>query len=174
MALADRRETARALLIIADAAAVAASLGLGVQFVVGADLRLAAILTMPFSILLARMFGLYERLGRGLGRSTLTDAPRQFQLATLIALLASLLGDRLTGAVDPGSDARFLALLLITLPTARAAARWLPAALALSDAWCRRPRARRARPSDNRGLSAGRTHLVGWVPLGQLSDAGGP
>jgi hypothetical protein len=59
VALADRRETARALLIIADAAAVGASLGLGVQFVVGADLRLAAILTIPFAIVLARMFGLY-------------------------------------------------------------------------------------------------------------------
>jgi exopolysaccharide biosynthesis polyprenyl glycosylphosphotransferase len=171
VALADRRETARALLMIADAGAVGASLGLGVQFVVGADLRLAAVLTIPFVVLLARVFGLYERLGHGLGRSTLTDVPRQFELATLLALLASLVGDRLIwGPWTPAATLGFWLSLMVTLPTARAAARWLPAALAperclvIGDL----ERAARVRRTIV-GLSGGRSHLVGWVPLDQLS-----
>jgi exopolysaccharide biosynthesis polyprenyl glycosylphosphotransferase len=172
VALADRRETARALLIIADAVAVGASLGLGVQFVVGADLRLAAILTIPFVIVLARVFGLYERLGRGLGRSTLTDAPRQFQLATLLALLASFVGDRLIwGPWTPLATLVFWLCLLVTMPTARAAARWLPAAIAPERCLVVGDLERAARVRRTIiGLSAGRSHLVGWVPLDQLSE----
>jgi exopolysaccharide biosynthesis polyprenyl glycosylphosphotransferase len=171
VALADRRETARALLMIADAAAASVSLGIGVQFLLGADLRLAAVLTIPFVVLMARVFGLYERLGRGLGRSTLTDVPRQFQLATLLALVASLVGDRLIwGPWTPAATLVFWLSLLVTLPLARAAARWLPAAFApercvvIGDP----ERAARVRRTIV-GLSAGRTHLVGWVPLDQLS-----
>ena len=93
--LAARRETARALLMVADAGAVAFALGIGVQFVAGAQLRPAALAAIPLAILVARVFGLYERPGRGLGRSTLTDVPRQAQVATLLALLASIFGDAL-------------------------------------------------------------------------------
>ena len=87
-AFAARRDTARALLIGADAAAVSLALGVAVQLGAGAQLRPAALLAIPSVVLLARVFGLYERLGRGLGRSTLTDLPRQFQLATLYTLPA--------------------------------------------------------------------------------------
>jgi exopolysaccharide biosynthesis polyprenyl glycosylphosphotransferase len=172
VALADRRETARALLITADAAAVGVSLGIGVQFLVGADLRLAAVLTIPFVVVLARTFGLYERLGRGLGRSTMTDVPRLFELATLLALLASLVGDRLIwGGWTPQVTLGFWLSLLVTLPAARAVARWLSAALAperclvIGDVE-RAPRVRRTIV----GLSGGRSHLVGWVPLDQLTE----
>ena len=98
-ALAARREFARGLLIVADTAAVSFALGVGVQLVAGLPLSPAAMLAIPFIVVVARLFGLYERPGRGLGRSTLTDVPRQCQLATLTALLASMLGDHLTPAV---------------------------------------------------------------------------
>ena len=158
--------------MIADAGAVSASLGIGVQFLMGADLRFAAILTIPFMVVLARGFGLYERPGRGLGRSTLTDVPRQFQLATLLALIVSVLGDRLIW--EPWtSDATlvFWLGLLVTLPTGRALARWVPAALAperclvIGDI----ERAARVRRTIA-GLSGGRSQLVGWVALDQLSQ----
>ena len=164
-AFAARRDTARALLIGADAAAMSLALGIGVQFVAGAQLRPAALLALPFVVVLARVFGLYERLGRGLGRSTLTDLPRQFQLATLLALIAAMLGDELTFvAWRPTTTLVFWLSLLVTLPAARAAARWLPAAVApehclvIGDI----ERARRVRRTIE-SLSAGRTRLVGWV-----------
>jgi exopolysaccharide biosynthesis polyprenyl glycosylphosphotransferase len=172
VALANRRDTARGLLVLADAAAVCVALGIGVQFVVGADLRLAAVLTIPFVVVMACLFGLYERLGRGLGRSTLTDIPRQFQLATLLALVASLVGERLIWSPwTPAATLVFWIGLLVTMPTARAAARWLPTAVAperclvIGDP----ERAARVRRTIV-GLSAGRSQLVGWVPLDQLSN----
>ena len=174
-AFAARRDTARAMLIGADAAAMSLALGLGVQVVAGAQLRPAALLALPFVVLLARVFGLYERLGRGLGRSTLTDLPRQFQLATLLALIAAMLGDELTFVPwRPATTLVFWLSLLVALPAARAAARWLPAAVApehclvIGDI----ERARRVRRTIE-SLSAGRTRLVGWVTLEQLGDAEG-
>jgi len=174
-AFAARRDTARALLIGADAAAMSLALGIGVQVVAGAQLRPAALLALPFVVVLARVFGLYERLGRGLGRSTLTDLPRQFQLATLLALIAAMLGDELTFVPwRPATTLVFWLSLLVALPAARAAARWLPAAVApehclvIGDI----ERARRVRRTIE-SLSAGRTRLVGWVTLEQLADAEG-
>jgi exopolysaccharide biosynthesis polyprenyl glycosylphosphotransferase len=174
-ALAARRETARALLVGADAAAVSIALGIGVQVLAGAQLRPTALLALPCVVLLARVFGLYEHLGRGLGRSTLTDLPRQFQLATFVALIAAILGDHLTFVPwRPMTTAVFWLSLLATFPLARAAARGLPAAVAperclvIGDI----DRARRVRRTIA-SLSAGRTRLVGWVTLEQLSHADG-
>src|SRR3712207_8436800 len=59
------------LLVVADAAAVAVALGIGVEVIRGTQLRPVAILSIPFVAFVARLFGLYERPGRGLGRSTL-------------------------------------------------------------------------------------------------------
>ena len=173
---AARGDTARVpRLIGVDAAAMSLALGIGVQVVAGAQLRPTALLALPFVVVLARVFGLYERLGRGLGRSTLTDLPRQFQLATLLALIAAMLGDELTSvAWRPTTTLVFWLSLLVTLPAARAAARWLPAAVApehcliIGDI----ERARRVRRTIE-SLSAGRTRLVGWVTLEQLGDAEG-
>jgi exopolysaccharide biosynthesis polyprenyl glycosylphosphotransferase len=174
-AVAARRDTARGLLITADAAAVSLSLGIGVQLVASSQLRPAALLAIPAVVFLARVFGLYERLGRGLGRGTLTDLPRQFQLATLVALTAAMVGSELTFVPWRPITTLILWLsLLLTLPAARAAARWLPAAIA--PEYClvigdmeRALRVRRTIAT----LSAGRTQLVGWVTLEQLGDAEG-
>jgi exopolysaccharide biosynthesis polyprenyl glycosylphosphotransferase len=159
--------------MVADAAAVCAALGIGVQFVAGEDLRLAAILTIPFVVVLARAFGLYARLGRGLGRSTLTDVPRQAQLATLLALLASLVGGHLIwGPWTPAATLAFWLSLLSALPTGRARARGGPAALAPERCLVIGDLERGARVRRTIvGLSAGRSQLVGWVELDQLSRA---
>jgi hypothetical protein len=55
-AVAARRDTARALLMAADAAAVSFSFGMGVQVVVGAQLRAPTLLAFPLIVVLARLF----------------------------------------------------------------------------------------------------------------------
>jgi exopolysaccharide biosynthesis polyprenyl glycosylphosphotransferase len=170
VAFAARRDTARVLLITADAAAASFSFGIGVQVLADSQLRPSASLAIPSIVVLARIFGLYERLGRGLGRSTLTDVPRQFQVATLSTLLASMLGEHLIrGTWQPVTTAVLWVCLLSSLTIARAAARWIPAALAPERCLVigdleRAARVRRTIVS----LSGGRSRVVGWVTLDQL------
>jgi exopolysaccharide biosynthesis polyprenyl glycosylphosphotransferase len=162
---AAQTEWVRAMLVLADAAAVALSLGVGVQMVAGAPLHTAAILVPVLAIPVARVFGLYARPGRGLGRSTLAEVPRLAQLATLLALICSLVGNQLVaGPWDVTTTAVLWASLLLTLPIARAVARRLPAALAperclVIGSIDRLSRVRRT----IHGLSGGRSLVVGWV-----------
>jgi exopolysaccharide biosynthesis polyprenyl glycosylphosphotransferase len=172
-AIVSRRDTAHALLVATDAAAVSASLAVGVQAIGDVQLRPTAALAIPFIVVLARTFGLYERLGRGLGRSTLTDLPRQFQMATLTALAASLVGDQVIAeSWEPMTTLVFWLSLLVTLPGFRAVAREIPAALAPERCLVigdvdRAARVRRTIVS----LSGGRTQVVGWVALEQVGTA---
>jgi exopolysaccharide biosynthesis polyprenyl glycosylphosphotransferase len=169
-ALAATPWIARRLLVLADAAATAFALGIVVELLGGRQLKPAAILAIPFVVLTARMFGLYERPGRGLGRSTLTDAPRQFQMATLLALLASLFGSSVIyGPWTPSTTLLLWAGLLVSLPAGRAVARHLGSlvperCLVIGDLE-RSGRVQRTITS----LSAGRTHVVGWVTLDELA-----
>ncbi len=170
-AAAEITEWVRALLMAADAAAVAFALGVGVQFLAGAPLRPAAILVPPLAVPLARVFGLYARPGRGLGRSTLAEVPRLAQLATLLALLGSLAGSRLVATPwDVDVTVVFWASLLVALPLARALARRLPAALAperclVIGSLDRSSRVRRTIG----GLSGGRSLVVGWITPEQVA-----
>jgi len=164
-AAARQTEWVRALLVMADAAAVAFALGVGVQMVAGAPLRTAAILVPVLSIPIARVSGLYARRGRGLGRSTLAEVPRLAQLATLLALLCSLFGEQLVATPwNVTTTAVLWASLLVALPIGRGVARRLPAALAperclVIGSLDRQSRVRRT----INGLSGGRSAVVGWV-----------
>jgi exopolysaccharide biosynthesis polyprenyl glycosylphosphotransferase len=171
--LAGRRDAARVLLMAADAAAVAVAFGIGLQFVHGAVLRPESILAIPAIVLMARLLGMYSREGGGLSWSTLNEFPQHFQLVTLLALLASLLGDRL---VEPGwSAGTTVALwvsLLVVLPLARAIVRIVPAKVAperclvVGDPG----RASRVRRTIE-GLSAGRRRaVIAWVAPDQLTE----
>jgi exopolysaccharide biosynthesis polyprenyl glycosylphosphotransferase len=169
-AAAEQTEWVRALLMAADAAAVAFALGIGVQLVAGAPLRAAAILVPPVAVPLARVFGLYPRRGRGLGRSTLAEVPRLAQLATLLALLGSLTGSWITATPwRVGTTAVLWASLLLALPLGRALARGLPAAVAPERCLVigsieRSSRVRRT----IHGLSGGRSVVVAWITPEQV------
>jgi exopolysaccharide biosynthesis polyprenyl glycosylphosphotransferase len=170
VAIAARRDTAQALLVGADAVAISFSLGIGVQVIAGLQLRPVAMLAIPFTVVLARVFGLYERLGRGLGRSTLTDLPRLFQMGTLMALLASMLSQHLVWGWRSSTTALFWVCLLASLAGARALARWIPAALAPERCLVIGDPERTARVQRTIvSLSAGHTRVVGWVTLDQLA-----
>jgi exopolysaccharide biosynthesis polyprenyl glycosylphosphotransferase len=170
-AAAGLPEWVRALLMAADAAAVALALGVGVQFVAGADLRLAAVLVPPLAVPFARVFGLYSRRGRDLGRSTLAEVPRLAQLATLLALLGSLVGSWITATPwGVGTTAVLWASLLLALPLLRALARRVPAALAPERCLVIGSLARSARVRRTiHGLSGGRSLVVGWITPEQMA-----
>ena len=71
VAAARHPESIPTLLLAADAAAVAAALGIAVQLGLGAPLRPPAILAPVIAVMVAKASGLYARPGRGLGQSTL-------------------------------------------------------------------------------------------------------
>jgi exopolysaccharide biosynthesis polyprenyl glycosylphosphotransferase len=171
VAAARHPESVPTLLLAADAAATAGALGIGVQLGTGAPLRPAAILAPAVAIMVAKASGLYARPGRGLGQSTLGEVPRLAQLATLLALLATLAGSWLTYApwgVD--ATAALWGSLLIALPLGRALARRLPAAVAPERCLVigNPQRSGRVRRTIH-GLSGGRTLVVGWITSDQVA-----
>jgi exopolysaccharide biosynthesis polyprenyl glycosylphosphotransferase len=172
-AAAEQTEWVRALLVAADAAAVAFALGVGVQFIAGASLQRAAILAPVVAIPIARVFGLYAQPGRGLGRSTLAEVPRLAQLATLLALLGSLAGHRLVASHwTVNTTAALWGSLLVALPLARGVARRLPAAVAPERCLVIGSLRRSARVRRTiYGLSGGRSQVVGWITPEQLAPA---
>src|SRR4051812_28381093 len=174
-AAAEQTEWVRALLVFADAAAVAFALGVGVQFFADAPLRFAAILVPVLAIPFARVFGLYARPGRGLGRSTLAEVPQLAQLATLLALLGSFAGPRIIATRwDVHVTLAFWVSLLIALPVARGLARRLPAAVAPERCLVIGSLARSARVRRTiHGLSGGRSAGGGWVTPEQGAPGGG-
>jgi exopolysaccharide biosynthesis polyprenyl glycosylphosphotransferase len=156
----------------ADASAGAFALGVGAQMIGGAVLTPAAILAPVLVVPLARMFGLYAKPGRGLGRSTLLEVPRLAQLATLLTLLSYLASSWLVaGSWRVGTTAAMWGSLLVALPLGRAVARRLPASLAPErclvigslDRW---DRVRRT----IHGLSGGRSLVVGWIAPEQVEQ----
>jgi exopolysaccharide biosynthesis polyprenyl glycosylphosphotransferase len=81
---------------LAYADTVAAALALFVAVVVLGDndtLRPAALLALPIVVIASKLIGLYDRDELRLRKSTLEEAPALFQLATLYALVISLLAD---------------------------------------------------------------------------------
>jgi exopolysaccharide biosynthesis polyprenyl glycosylphosphotransferase len=79
---------------LAYADTVAAALALFVAVVVLGDndrLRPAALLALPIVVIASKLIGLYDRDELRLRKSTLEEAPALFQLATLYALVISLL-----------------------------------------------------------------------------------
>jgi exopolysaccharide biosynthesis polyprenyl glycosylphosphotransferase len=171
VAAARHPESVPTLLLAADAAAAAGALGIGVQLGTAAPLRPAAILAPVVAIMVAKASGLYARPGRGLGQSTLGEVPRLAQLATLLALLATLAGSWLTYTPwDVEATAALWASLLIALPLGRALARRLPAAVAPERCLVigNPQRSGRVRRTIH-GLSGGRTLVVGWITSDQVA-----
>jgi exopolysaccharide biosynthesis polyprenyl glycosylphosphotransferase len=169
-AAARHAETVRLLLMGADAAAGAFALGVALQMLAHVPIRQTAIVAPIAVVALARVFGLYARPGRGLGRSTLGEVPQLAQLATLLALLATLASGWLT--LTPWHVSHTFVIwvsLLVALPVGRALARRLPAAVAperclVIGSLDRSTRVRRT----IHGLSGGRSLVVGWITPEQV------
>jgi exopolysaccharide biosynthesis polyprenyl glycosylphosphotransferase len=171
VAAARHPESVPTLLLAADAAAVAAALGIGVQLGTEAPLRPPAILAPVVAIVVAKASGLYARPGRGLGQSTLGEVPRLAQLATLLALLGTLCGSWLIFTPwGVETTATLWASLLVALPLGRALARRLPAAVAPERCLVIGNPQRSARVRRTiHGLSGGRTLVVGWITSDQVA-----
>ena len=78
----------RRALALADAFAVAAALGAAVLLGdSGEALTPAALLVLPLAVLVNKIVGLYERDAHVIHRTTLEEAPRIFEVATLLTIL---------------------------------------------------------------------------------------
>lgn len=92
--LANGREALqRRSLAVADMTSAAMALVIGITVVGDDRLTPLALLGLPLVVLASKAIGLYEREELVLRRSTLEDAPKLFQLATLYALLTWLFED---------------------------------------------------------------------------------
>jgi len=99
----------RRLLLVADAAAIVAAYLLTVALAPAAHASWVALAGVPLLLLGAKVTGLYDRDEALLRKTTLDEAPKLFQLATLAALLAWLGGG---GVLGGGLLGRGSAILL--------------------------------------------------------------
>lgn len=115
----------RRLLVVADVLALAAAFVLTVVLARRSlQLTWAAIAGIPILVLCAKLTGLYDRDESLLRKTTLDEAPKLFQLATLCALVTWLMGGLITHRLLDRHEALFLWLSLAGgLILARAASR---------------------------------------------------
>jgi exopolysaccharide biosynthesis polyprenyl glycosylphosphotransferase len=125
----------RRLLVIADVLAIVGAFVLTVEFSRRSiQLTWAAIAAVPILVICAKLTGLYDRDETLMRKTTLDEAPKLFQLATLCALIGWLTGGLLVhGALDR-HEALFLWLALAALLIlARAGSRILALRLAPAE-----------------------------------------
>ncbi|MFZ2112526.1 MAG: sugar transferase [Solirubrobacteraceae bacterium] len=117
----------RRLLFAGDVLAILASFALAIELS-GGRLHLIGVCLagLPLIVLGAKLFGLYDRDDAVIRKTTLDEAPKLFQLATLCALGAWLAGGRLGYGVFTREDVLFLWMaLVVLLVVARCGARAL-------------------------------------------------
>lgn len=125
-AVLRRESTYRRLLVAADG--VAALLALLVAVSVGHDARLTpqGLLVVPLAVLVAKLHGLYDSDESRLRKTTLDEAPKLFQMATLFALCAWLSQVKVfQGVLGPNDVAGLWLALFAGLLGLRTSARWI-------------------------------------------------
>jgi exopolysaccharide biosynthesis polyprenyl glycosylphosphotransferase len=117
----------RRLLVVADVVAIVTAFVLTVELARRSlALTWAGIAAVPILVVCAKLTGLYDRDETLLRKTTLDEAPKLFQLATLCALVAWLTGGLLVRGILDRHEALFLWLALAALLImARAGARQL-------------------------------------------------
>jgi exopolysaccharide biosynthesis polyprenyl glycosylphosphotransferase len=117
----------RRLLVVADVVAIVTAFVLTVELSRRSlALTWAGIAAVPILVVCAKVTGLYDRDETLLRKTTLDEAPKLFQLATLCALVAWLTGGLLVRGILDRHEALFLWLALAgLLIMARAGARQL-------------------------------------------------
>jgi exopolysaccharide biosynthesis polyprenyl glycosylphosphotransferase len=131
-AIGARRESLfRRSLLAADAAAIAFALALSAGLTPGLSLGLGSVLAIPLLAGSAKLLGLYDRDEALIRKTTLEEAPRLFQLATL-ATLTIWLADRplLDGPLRRSGALLLWSSLTALLTALRACARALALRLA--------------------------------------------
>jgi exopolysaccharide biosynthesis polyprenyl glycosylphosphotransferase len=115
----------RRLLLVADVVAIVGAFVLTVEFARRSlQLTWAAVAGVPILVVCAKLTGLYDRDETLLRKTTLDEAPKLFQLATLCALVAWLTGGLITHRALDRHEALFLWLALaVGLILARAVSR---------------------------------------------------
>lgn len=113
----------RRMLLLADALAILGAFVLTMELSSRSlQLTWASIAGLPILVIGAKVSGLYDRDDALLRKTTLEEAPRLFQLATLCALVAWLTGGMIVSGTLDRHEALFLwlalALLLILMRTA--------------------------------------------------------
>ncbi len=121
----------RRLIASGDVLSALISLVVAVVLVGGDQLRLLAIGIVPLLMVIVKIVGLYDRDNHLLHKSTLDEAPKLFQVATVLALLFWL-GARLfvVGPLDRPEVATLWVLLFALLVLLRATMRRLASAIA--------------------------------------------
>ncbi len=118
----------RRTLLVADVFAIVTAFLLVVELSRRSlELTWAAIAAVPILVVVAKLSGLYDRDETLLRKTTLDEAPKLFQLATLCALVSWLAGGLLVGGPLDRHEAAFLwlalaGLLIVSRAAARAAA----------------------------------------------------
>jgi exopolysaccharide biosynthesis polyprenyl glycosylphosphotransferase len=106
----------RRMLLVADVVAIVGAFVLTVELARRSlQLTWAGIAAVPILIVVAKMTGLYDRDETLLRKTTLDEAPKLFQLATLCALVAWLTGGLLVHGQLDRHEAMFLWLALAGL-----------------------------------------------------------
>jgi exopolysaccharide biosynthesis polyprenyl glycosylphosphotransferase len=106
----------RRMLLVADAFAILGAFLLTTELSSRSlQLTWAAIVGLPILLLGAKVSGLYDRDDALLRKTTLEEAPRLFQLATLCALVAWLVGGLVVSGTLDRHEALFLWLALAAL-----------------------------------------------------------
>jgi exopolysaccharide biosynthesis polyprenyl glycosylphosphotransferase len=113
-----RDRTYRRALATSDAVAMAVALFISIAVSGGEVPRLSALLVIPVVVIVAKAIGLYDRDELLLRKTTLDEAPQLFHVATVVALVAFFLDERIVfGELSKVSIftlwvSSFLALLL--------------------------------------------------------------
>jgi exopolysaccharide biosynthesis polyprenyl glycosylphosphotransferase len=126
----------RRMLLVADVVALVGAFALTVALSrrPAVQLTWAGLAGVPILVVCAKLTGLYDRDETLLRKTTLDEAPKLFQLATLFALLAWLTGDLLVRGPLDRHEALFLWLTLAgLLLLARASARALALRIAPAE-----------------------------------------
>ena len=120
----DRRY--RRLLGVADVVACLAALTVCIPLLGGGDdrLKLSVLAGLPMVVVISKILGLYDRDELVLHKSTLEEAPKLFQLATLFSLVLWIASGPLTlGQLGGGQVAGLWGTLFVALLAGRVAAR---------------------------------------------------
>jgi exopolysaccharide biosynthesis polyprenyl glycosylphosphotransferase len=121
----------RRTLVVADALAILSAFLVTIALSAKSlQLTWASVAGLPILLLGAKIFGLYDRDDALLRKTTLEEAPKLFQVATLCALVSWLTGGLIVQGTLDRHQALFLwlflaALLILTRTVARAFALWM-------------------------------------------------
>ncbi len=168
--VARRDAIFRRTLALSDVLAAAGAVLLSVALLAGLTLRPLALLSLLMVVLAGKLMGLYDRDELLINRATLDEAPRLLQLATLYALVFSVLEGPFVGErLDPATVLTLWATTFVFALLARTLGRRLarlatPAERCLfvgTDASAARLRAKLEG-------TGGRAMLVGRMSIGQL------